>query len=73
MFKSKDRKPHEVTSARNTKCRESECRKIKSALTNAKAAVLSPKSAACASVSFTSAQAANGSVFRSGGDRDVTK
>jgi len=71
MCKSKDRKPHEKISARNIK----RC-KTKSALINGRVVVFSRKSAACAQVSFKSAQAANDSVFRfgfcSGGIRDFT-
>lgn len=76
MFKSKDRKSHEVISARNVKRCESKRCKIKSALINGKVVVFSRKSAACTQVSFKSAQAANDSVFRSGfcsgGIRDFT-
>ena len=76
MCKSKDRKPHEKLSARNIKRCESKRCKTKSALINGKVVVFSRKSAACAQVSFKSAQAANDSVFRfgfcSGGTREFT-
>jgi len=76
MCKSKDRKPQEVISTRIIKRCEGKRGKTKSALTNVEAAVFSRKSAACAHLSFTYAQAANDSVFRfgfcSGGIRDFT-
>ena len=81
MFKSNDQKPHEVISARNTKCceikwRESKRGKINSTLTHGGVAVVSRKSGPYTLVLFMSARAANDSAFWSGfcsgGNRDFT-
>ena len=67
MFKSKDRKPHEIISGRDIKCGN-----LKDAPNRGKGVVTCHKSVAHTFVLFTPSPAANDISFWVGGSRDFT-